>query len=187
MTATLEAWYAAVAGEGLWASTDGGANWVRSEGLPADVRAVRAVPGKPGHLLAATSDGVWFSGDGGKAWESRSKGLEAAPDVHAVESCPDQPDFLLAGAAPARPASGPAPIFGLYESKDAGKSWVRVLRSFPENPRDPIADIRFDPTLPENAAVAFQSGEMWVTLNGGDYWQPFVRDIHAARVLCPVL
>ena len=187
MTTTLDAWYAAVAGEGLWSSTDGGLSWSRCEGLPADVNSVRAVPGKSGQLLAATSEGVWFSGDAGKSWESRSKGLESAPNVQAIESCPDQPDFLLAGAAPAKPASGPAPIYGLYESKDAGKSWVRVLRSFPENPRDPIADIRFDPTLPENAAVAFESGEIWVTLNGGDYWQPFVRDIDAARVLCPVL
>jgi hypothetical protein len=188
MTATLDSWYAAVAGEGLWVSTDGGANWSRCEGLPADVHAVRPVPGKPGQLLAATSEGVWSSGDGGKSWESRSKGLEAAPNVRAIESCPDQPDFLLAGAAPAKSASGPAPIYGLYESKDGGKSWVRVLRSFPENPRgDAIADIRFDPVEPDNAAVAFESGEMWVTLNGGDYWQPFVRDIHAARVVCPVL
>ena len=135
ITATLEAWYAAVAGEGLWASTDGGVNWSRCEGLPADVHAVRAVAGRPGQLIAATSEGVWFSGDAGKSWEWRSKGLESAPDVRAIESCPDQPDFLLAGAAPAKPASGPAPIYGLYESKDAGKSWVRVLRSFPENPR----------------------------------------------------
>jgi hypothetical protein len=185
MTATQDAWFAAVAGEGLWASGDGGVNWSRSQGLPADVHAVRAVPGR---LVAATSDGVWFSGDGGKAWESRSAGLESAPNVRAIESCPDQPDFLLAGAAPAKSASDPAPIYRLYESKDAGKSWVRVLRSFPENPRgDAIADIRFDPVEPDHAAVAFESGEMWVTLNGGDYWQPFARDIRAARVLCPVL
>ncbi len=189
LAASQGAWFAAIGGHGLWSSTDGGTSWAHIAGLPAEVHAVRAVPGRPGQLLAATSDGVWFSGDDGKSWEERSKGLEAARHVRAIESCPDQSDLLLAGAAPsAKDTHGRARVYGLYESKDAGKSWARVLRSFPENLHDDaIADIRFDPAQPANAAVAFESGEMWVTLNGGDYWQPFARDIRAARVLCPVI
>ncbi len=189
LAATAGAWFASVGGEGLWKSTDEGASWSRCAGLPNSVRAVRAVPGRAGQVLAATSDGVWSSGDAGQTWEDRSKGLEAARHVRAVESRPGQPDTLLAGAAPTS-TSGPGRgrVYGLYESKDAGKSWARVLRSFPENPRgDAIADIRFDPAEPDRAAVAFESGEMWMTLNGGDYWQPFARDIRAARVLCPIL
>jgi photosystem II stability/assembly factor-like uncharacterized protein len=160
--------------------------WSRSEGLPAEVHAVREIPGRPGALLAATSNGVWASGDGGKSWEAKGTGLD--PVVRAVAACPDQPDFLLAGASAPSSADDPAPISKLFESKDGGKTWVRVLKSFPENPRgDAIADIRFDPAEPDHAAVAFASGEIWITLNGGDYWQPSARDIRAARVLCPVL
>lgn len=188
VTAVQGTWFAAIGGEGLWKSADEGMTWARCDGLPAEVHAVRAVPGRAGLLLAATSDGVWASGDGGGSWESRSKGLEAA-HVRAIEACPDQPDYLLAGAAPAAPSGpGQGRVYGLYESKDGGKSWARVLRSFPENPRgDAITDIRFNPTAPDQAAVAFETGEMWGTLNGGDYWQPLARDIRAARVLCPIV
>lgn len=177
------AWFSAVAGEGLWRSGDDGANWMRCEALPATVHAIRPVPGQPGQLYAATSEGVKFSNDAGKIWEDRSKGLEAVKFVRAIEVCSDDPSYLLAGAAPAATGGG----YGLYESKDAGKTWARVLRSFPENMQsDPIVDIRFDPTQPTRAAVAFESGEMWMTLTGGDYWQPFARDIRSVRVLCRI-
>jgi hypothetical protein len=183
VAATPGAWFTAVSGEGLWRSSDEGTNWSRCEGLPLSVQAVRAVMGQPGQLYAATSEGVQFSADGGKSWEDRSKGLESARFVRTIEVCPDEPNYLLAGAAPAATGGG----YGLYESKDAGKTWARVLRSFPENMQnDAIVDIRFDPAQPTHAAAAFESGEMWMTLTGGDYWQPFARDIRAARVLCGI-
>ncbi len=185
-------WFVAVGGQSLYRSEDAGVSWSKVVGLPADVHGVVPVAGEPARLYAATADGVWASEDAGVTWEERSKGLEAVRHVRVIESCPDEPGFLLAGAAPAASASPRAAArdglgYGLYESKDAGKSWSRVLRNFPENPHDDaIADIKFDPAEPSHAAVAFESGEMWVTLNGGDYWQPFARDIRSARVLCGI-
>ncbi len=186
------AWFAAVTGAGLWKSGDLGRTWLQCPGLSAEVYAVRGVAGRPGHVWAATGDGCRFSPDAGLTWEDRGAGLEQARHVRAVEVKPGEPDRLLAAAAPAAPfASGAAAprqglSFGLYESGDGGKSWTQVVkRNFPESLQyDTITDIRYDPEAPDNAVVALGSGELWVTRNGGAYWEPLARQIKAARVLC---
>ena len=186
MTATLEAWYAAVAGEGLWASTDGGGRIrfgrkaCRPTSAASTCRASRATSSRPRPTA---------SGSAAMAARRGSRGARASrrPDVHAVESCPDQPDFLLAGAAPARPASGPAPISGLYESKDAGKSWVRVLRRLPREPavtRSPTsASTRPCPRTRPSPSSRARCGSPSTAATTGS---PSSRDIHAAQN-CPVL
>ncbi len=140
-----------------------------------------------GRLFAATSDGCWVSDDAGQTWADRSGGLEKARFLSALEVRPGEPDVLLAGVAPrevfapqAEPAKGLG--FSLFESANGGKSWTQVRRGFPELlERDAIADIRHDPTAPENVIVALASGELWVTRNRGAYWGPLARQIRAAR------
>jgi len=75
--------------------------------------------------------------------------------------------------------------FSLFESKDGGKSWSRVIkRGLPELvPFDTISDIRFDPANSDNILMAQGSGECWVTSNGGDYWIVLARTIDSARSL----
>jgi photosystem II stability/assembly factor-like uncharacterized protein len=187
----LEAWFASVAGSGLWKSGDGGQSWARCQGPTSEVYALRPVPGRPGHLWAATGDGCWQSTDGGTTWADRSAGLDQARHVRAIDIKPDAPDVLLAGAASAAPAeSGPAPReahqFALYESTSGGKTWTQVVkRTFPEAIDDDIiADVRFDPAAPDCIVVALGSGELWSTSNAGAYWAPLARQIQAARVLC---
>jgi len=184
--------FAAVVGDGLWRSGDGGQAWTRCEGLPGEMYSVRT-PTKPaGTVLAGTADGVWSSADGGQSWARLGTGLEKLPHVAAVEVSPEDPKYLLAGVAPAAPDSGAAAPreglgFALYESKDAGKTWGHVRRGFPEGlESDAITDIRFDPAAPDYAVVALGSGELWRTRNGGDWFEPLARQIRAARVLCVV-
>ena len=184
--------FAAVAGEGLWRSEDAGASWTRCEGLPPEIYVVRTPVNPAGTALAGTSEGVWSSPDGGKSWARLGTGLEPTPHVAALDVSPEDPKYLLAGVAPAAPDSGAAAPrgglgFALYESKDAGKTWARVRRGFPEGlESDAIADIRFDPAAPDYAVVALGSGELWRTRNGGDWFEPLARGIRAARALCVV-
>jgi hypothetical protein len=183
-------WFAAIQGAGLWRSLDEGTNWQQCPGLPADVLAIRTVAAKPGTLIVATADGCRISRDNGQTWEDRSSGLENARYVASIEVKPDNPEILLAGAAPRAPeASGAAPPeglrFALYESTNGGKSWAQVKRGFPEDIRhDVVTDIRYDPAAPENVMVALSSGELWLSRFDRAYWFPLARQIKAARVLC---
>ncbi|HEX8204226.1 MAG TPA: hypothetical protein VF590_27355, partial [Isosphaeraceae bacterium] len=187
-------WFAAVAGAGLWRSEDGGASWTACPGLPAEVHAIRAAAGPPGTVVLATSDGCWISRDDGRTWEDRGAGLGPARHLSVVEVAPDDPNFLLAGAAPTT-AGGAATgggvrgglRFALYESKDGGKTWTHVTRGFPvELESDPIVDIRFDPAAPEFAVVALASGECWNTRTAGAWWEPLARQLRGVRALCAV-
>ena len=181
--------YAAVAGAGLWASTDLGASWSRVAGLPDEVYAVRFASGDK-TIAAGTGDGVWISGDGGQTWTDSSAGLEKVRQIRALEIKPGDPKSLLAGCAPIGAGEGPVADraglrFALYESKDAGKTWKHVTRGFPEAlESDSISDIRVMPDDPTRAAVALASGEMWSTATDGLWWEPLVRRIRGARVLC---
>ncbi len=138
----------------------------------------------------ATAEGCRVSTDNGQTWEDRSAGLENARHVAAIEVKPDNPDILLAGAAPRAPdAAGAAHVeglqFALYESTNGGKTWTQVKRGFPEDIRhDVITDIRYDPVAPENVIVALGSGELWLSRFDRAYWCPLARQTKAARVLC---
>ncbi|GAC1467745.1 MAG: hypothetical protein NVSMB9_09670 [Isosphaeraceae bacterium] len=187
---STESWFASIPDKGLWKSGDSGVTWTQCQGLPSEVNSVRAVPGRSGHLWAATHDGCWLSTDGGDTWEDRSAGLEEARHVSAIEIKPGAPDVLLLGSAPSgsfqsTTASPQGYRFRLYESANGGKSWTRVRKNFPEAlDSDTITDIRHDPSTTDNIVVAFSSGELWNTSNGGAYWSPLARQIRAARVLC---
>ena len=183
-------WFAAIRGAGLWRSLDEGTKWEQCPGLPDEVVAVRTVPTRPGTVIAATAEGCRISTDNGQTWEDRSTGLEKARHVAAIEVKPDNPDILLAGAAPRAPdAAGAAHVdglqFALYESTNGGKTWTQVKRGFPEDIRhDVITDIRYDPVAPENVIVALGSGELWLSRFDRAYWTPLARQTKAARVLC---
>jgi photosystem II stability/assembly factor-like uncharacterized protein len=185
-----DSWFAAVSGAGLWRSIDAGASWEPCPGLPAEVYAVRFVGGSNPSVAVATSDGCWVSADGGKTWADRSGGLDRARHLRALEIHPEDPAVMLAGAAPVASADGKprrGTRFALYETSDGGASWTHVRRGFPDALEyDTITDIRFDPAAPEAAVVALDSGELWNTRNGGEWWEPLARQIRAARVLCAV-
>lgn len=178
----------ALEGVGLYRSADGSKTWTRIEGLPAEIRTIRCV----GESVAlATDKGVWTSDDNGSTFSEAAKGLEDSPSVYALDISPTDPKWMLAGAAAGSPVKSKAGVrhegfkFGLFESKDGGKTWARVIkRGLPELVAfDIISDIRFDPADTDNILMAQGSGECWLTSNGGDYWVVLSRAIDSARAL----
>ena len=179
---------AAIAGAGLYRSTDGAKTWVKVDAIPSEVHTIRSVGSQ---IALGTAKGVWISTDNGATFSESSKGLENVPEVYCLDISPKDPKWMLAGAAAGKPvATSPAVRpqgfqFGLYETKDAGKTWAKILKKgLPELIAfDTISDIRFDPADPENIIMAQGSGECWMTPNGGDYWVIISRAIESARSL----
>src|SRR5690606_20557856 len=113
-------------------------SWSPCPGLPAEVFALR---GAGDRLVAATADGLARSADGGRTWDPAGD-LPGARHVRALDIRPDDPKYLLAGAAPGPAATAtddgagtprpPGLGFRLFESRDGGTSWAAVRRGFPD-------------------------------------------------------
>lgn len=110
-SAETKVWYVSVSKFGLLRSDDACATWTKCENVPEDVYAIRTCRlDKGGELVvAATSAGVWASEDAGATWSERNNGLGSSLHVRAVEIEPGNPDYWLAGAAPAK-SSEPSPV-----------------------------------------------------------------------------
>lgn len=123
--------YAAPAGQGLYRSTDGGANWTKkSSGITdPDVEAVAVDRGQPLRVFAATSGGgIFRSTDGGESWSAVNDGLETAL-VRSLWIDPDEPARVYAGTA----------AHGVYASTDSGDHWTQLGGSFPASGIDSLA------------------------------------------------
>ena len=139
--------HAAVAGEALFASADGGRSFERvSTEVGADVVALAAGAGE--RLLASERRGIMLSDDGGASWRP----VLAQPAAALAVSRADPRRALASGA-------------GLFLSVDGGSSWKRVA------PRGegfgPVAFARDDPGLAY--AVGFDR-RLYRSTDGGRSW-----------------
>ncbi len=130
--------YASAFGEGVYKSTDGGQNWVKSSnGLGApdvNMRACRLILHADGSLFCLVTamrknghflpegPGIYRSRDGGTSWESlnRSHPLLWPKDF---DVDPRDSRVIYVGAADASNKEG-----GLYKTTDGGVSWSRIVR-----------------------------------------------------------
>ncbi len=142
--------YAAVAGEGLYRSVDGGRTFsLVSEDVGSNVFGLSVTP--TGRVLAADpSSGVYSSDDGGQTWS-----------VVLDESA------IGVAVSPARPRSVLATGRGIFLSRDSGTSWntVRVL----EGGFGPVA---WAPSEPRVAYAIGPERTLYSTSDGGASWQP---------------
>ena len=142
--------YAAVAGEGLYRSVDGGRTFSQvSEEIGGNVFGLSVTPS--GRVLAADpSSGVHASDDGGRTWR-------------AVLSEP----AIGVAVSGARPRSVLATGRGIFLSRDAGSSWrtVRVV----EGGFGPVA---WAPSDPRVGYAIGPERTLYSTRDGGASWGP---------------
>ncbi|HEY3644321.1 MAG TPA: glycosyl hydrolase, partial [Gammaproteobacteria bacterium] len=183
--------YMGAADGGIWKTTDAGHHWNNISDCcldagpvgaiavaPSDAKVIYAGTGEPfprGDVL--TGDGLWRSSDAGKTWVN--VGLRETRIISNIIVDPKDPQHLYVGAL--GHLFGPNPERGVYESKDGGKSWQRILFVDAETG---TADLVMDPADPKTLYAAlwqvsrrpwnFSSGGpgsgIWKTTDGGAHW-----------------
>ena len=148
--------YSAVAGGGVWRSTDGGANWTNvwpnsntqpmgslAQAKDGTLWAGTGEANPPGGGLTYFGDGIYKSTDRGATWTNT--GLRNSEAIGRIASDPTNPNRVFAAASGhiAR-SSGER---GLYRTEDAGKTWKLVLP--PPNASTGAIDVAIHPTNPQ--------------------------------------
>jgi photosystem II stability/assembly factor-like uncharacterized protein len=144
--------YAAIAGQGLYRSTDGGDSFSGvSTQVGPGVMALAVTP--DGRILAGDmQQGLFASADGGKTWKST---LQASLMGLAVN--PKEPERVV--------ATGP----GILLSTDGGRNWDQAMPL--EAGAGPVA---WAPSNPKVAYVVGFDRALYKTEDGGATWQPVV-------------
>jgi photosystem II stability/assembly factor-like uncharacterized protein len=146
--------FAAVAGQGLYRSTDNGRSFVPvSRQVGGAVMALAVTPA--GDILAGDMEqGLLVSGDGGKTWRRA-----LAQPVMGIALNPAQPRLALATGA------------GVFRSEDQGKSWNEVLAL--SEGGGPVA---WSPSNPQIAYAVSFDRTLYKTTDGGSSWQAVTRE-----------
>lgn len=145
---------------------------------PSDPNVVWAGTGEPNSRQSSTwGDGVYRSLDGGTTW--KHMGLEETQTIGRIAIDPRDPNTVFV-AAPGH-LWGPNEERGLYRTKDAGRTWQRVL-GVDENTG--AVDVAIDRDGRTIYAATYQrrrrawgmmgngpGSALWRSLDGGDSWE----------------
>ena len=183
--------FVGTAGGGIFRSTNNGTTWVpvfdrdgRSTSIgdiaiaPSDPNIVWAGTGEPNNRQSSTwGDGVYRSLDGGTTWTHM--GLAATQHIGRVVVHPRDPSTVFVAALGR--LWGPNADRGLYRTRDAGRTWQKVLSV---NDVTGAVDVALDPdgrTLYVAMYQRMRRGHGFVgggpgsglyrSLDGGDSWE----------------
>ena len=139
--------YAAVAGEGLYRSTDGGVTFSRLSDVGGAVMALAIT--RNGEILAGDMQrGLLASPDGGRTWRD-----VLTAQLMGIAINPAKPNLIL--------ATGP----GILRSTDGGRTWTQVLEL-----ADGAGPVAWSPSRPNTAYVVGFDRTLYRTEDAGASW-----------------
>jgi len=161
-----QAFYASVAGGGLYRTTDSGEDWEHvGVSLPiAQITAIEVDPVITQTIYVGTREGFVFrSGTGGTTWASASRVAEAPIQSLAVD--PEQRNRIYAATVGQ----------GIYRSDNAGAQWARKGASI----GDDVQGIVIDPRGPATTTYARTERGVFRSLDAGENWEPYLSGVVA--------
>ncbi|MDH3225271.1 MAG: glycosyl hydrolase, partial [Gemmatimonadota bacterium] len=170
-------YYMGATGGGVWKTTDAGTTWENiSDGFftTTGIGSIVVAPSDPNVLYVGTGespvrgvktshgDGVYKSTNAGKTWVHL--GLEDTRHISRIVVHPRDPDHLYL-AAQGNPW-GPNEERGIYESRDGGRTWTKILYV---NEDSGIVDMSMDAHNPDVImATSWDFRRLpWVVKSGG--------------------
>ena len=173
---------------GIYKTTDGGANWfpiVNGIGAIKNFLALAMSPADPNTIYAGTSfdpitstgpSAIYKSTDGGANWVLSSNGLPTDPTeinpVRVIQVSEDNPNIVAAGLF-MNTVNG-----GFYLSTDAGASWAKKHNGLPSATGTLIRSLAIRPVLTNQYFVGLDRSTptdigVFITTDGGDNWSSF--------------
>jgi photosystem II stability/assembly factor-like uncharacterized protein len=187
--------FIAISAAGVFRTEDGGATWqpinrgLKSQYIPDEaaevghcVHRIAMHPSRPDTLFMQKHWDVMRSDDGGGSWHEISGNLPTdfgfPIDVHAHE-----PETIY--VVPIKSDSEHYPPEGklrVYRSRSGGNDWEALTQGLPQQDcyvnvlRDAMAVDSLDPC---GIYFGTTGGQVYVSPDGGDRWEPIVRDLPA--------
>ncbi|MAQ22113.1 MAG: hypothetical protein CMB87_02890, partial [Flammeovirgaceae bacterium] len=169
--------YMGTTGGGVWKTTDSGNNWFNiSDGYfkSPSIGAINVYQKDPKIVYIGTGSdgirsniivgkGIYKSSDSGKSWDHI--GLENSGQIGAVEIHPEDPNRVLV-AAIGQPFKNNTER-GLFETKDGGKTWDKILYI---SDSIGIVDVEYAPDDPNTIYAASWRVERkpWTIISGSE-------------------
>jgi hypothetical protein len=173
-------------GDGVYKSEDGGASW-KNMGLKESrqIGMIEIDPRNTDVVYVAAEGSIWGPGgerglykttDGGKTW---TKVLEISENtgINNVVMDPRNPDVLYATSEQRRrhvyTKIGGGPESAVYKSKDAGKTWNKIMSGLPSGHIGGMG-IAISPVNPDVIYIIMEAGEssgFYRTTNRGASWE----------------
>lgn len=156
----------AVAGAGIFKSTDRGDTWVQLPAIAADpnfryVNRLIINPANENVVVAATNTGIFRTTNGGASWDEVYEGEGR------VQQIAHQPGNFTVQLATVN-------SIGVIKSTDAGRTWALSSRGILGGARSELA---FSLSEPGRVYLAVQAGadsDMYMSRDAGNTWQPVV-------------